>query len=126
MKRADLDCQCGCVAPPRVRARQDRLWGVLVGLQSMLGVKLQVNSGYRCVARHKAVYAEMGLPPKMGSRHLYGDAADLWVDGWSGVKLAGRIIALIKAGRLEDGGIGTYRDRPSICHYDLRGKAARW
>jgi uncharacterized protein YcbK (DUF882 family) len=116
----EFECRCGCSMPPDVRERVKELASALEVLRSALGVPLHINSGYRCPARNRKVGGATR------SRHLAGDAADLAARGYTGAEIAETIERLIAEGALPEGGLGTYGDRPSIAHYDLRGRRARW
>jgi uncharacterized protein YcbK (DUF882 family) len=117
---AELDCKCGCDAPARVLARLAELAEALEVLREYIGAPINVISGYRCPKRNVAV----GGAPL--SRHLYGDAADIQVDGFTGVQLLEVAEELIAAGTLPEGGLGIYRSKPMTLHYDCRGKRTRW
>lgn len=52
------------------------------------------------------------------SQHLNGKAVDFWVDGYSGVEIAGML-------SWWSGGLGTYRHFPYLCHLDI-GPYRRW
>lgn len=117
---AELSCRCGCEAPPKVRERALELAQQLELIRAEVRGPVQVISGYRCEARNRAVG---GAP---NSRHLWGDAADIQVQGWAGRDLRELAELLIARGKLRNGGIGTYARKPLTLHYDLRSIAARW
>lgn len=117
---AELDCQCGCSLPTPVLRRLRRLAYALEVIRAEVGEPVQVISGYRCAARNRAVGGAVH------SRHLEGDAADIQVQGRTGRELRETIERLINAGRIPEGGLGTYADRALTCHYDLRPMRARW
>jgi uncharacterized protein YcbK (DUF882 family) len=116
----EFACRCGCVAPKAVRDNITALAKTLQAIRSHVKRPIQVNSGYRCVARNALV----GGAAK--SQHLTGSAVDLVIAGYTGEKAAELFEELIKAGTIPEGGLGVYKDRPSIVHYDLRGRRARW
>jgi hypothetical protein len=102
---------------------------------------LHVMSGFRTPAYNAGIGNET-----VYSRHLWGDAADIWVDAdgdgemddWSGngrVDLADARVLLAIAERVEAqrgilaGGLGLYRANSAhgpFVHVDARGWAARW
>jgi uncharacterized protein YcbK (DUF882 family) len=113
--RRELDCHCGCDAPPVVEANLAQLAVSLEALRAALnGAALHVNSGYRCVAYN----ARIGGAPR--SQHMVGKAADL-----SGRVVKPREIAKAaeRVGAFKNGGIGKYG---TFCHVDIRSGAARW
>lgn len=117
---AELECRCGCDAPARVLEKLGHLARALEVLRARIGAPINVISGYRCPRRNVAV----GGAPL--SRHLYGDAADVQVDGFTGAQLLEVAEELIAAGTLPEGGLGIYRSKPMTLHYDCRGKRTRW
>lgn len=120
--RSELACSCGCAVPERHRGSLETLASQLERIRAELGAPLLITSGYRCPDRNHAV----GGAPL--SQHMLGKAADLLVPRMEGTALASVIMALMGRGEILLGGVGTYADigRSSICHYDIRGKGARW
>ena len=109
--RDEFECQCGKCAAQMVDTelveKLQRIWDVL-------GVKLKITSGYRCV-KHNA-------DPKVGgskqSRHLYGIAAD-WRTADRSVNPVCLGILAQKAGF---GGVGIYwHSKGAFVHTDTRG-----
>ena len=78
---------------------------------------IKITSGYR-PAEHNA---KIGGATK--SRHITGQAADFKIEGYTPKQVASIIEKLITAGKMKQGGIGTYS---TWVHYDVRGTAARW
>jgi len=78
---------------------------------------IKITSGYR-PAEHNA---KIGGATK--SRHITGEAADFKIEGYTPKQVAAIIEKLIAAGKMEQGGLGTYS---TWVHYDVRGTAARW
>jgi uncharacterized protein YcbK (DUF882 family) len=117
---SELSCRCGCDAPPKVRDRALELAQQLEIIRAEVRGPVQLISGYRCEARNRKVG---GAP---NSRHLWGDAADIQVQGFGGRDLRELAERLIKQGKLRDGGLGTYANKPLTLHYDLRGVPGRW
>ena len=78
---------------------------------------IKITSGYR-PAEHNA---KIGGATK--SRHITGQAADFKIEGYTPKQVAAIIEKLIAAGKMKQGGLGTYS---TWVHYDVRGTAARW
>ena len=112
--RRELDCHCGCDAPPGVEANLARLAASLEVLRAAIGTPLHVNSGYRCPAYNKRIGGAKQ------SQHMEGKAADL-----SGRKALPKAIhdAAENVPAFLHGGIGLY---PTFCHVDIRPGTARW
>lgn len=91
-----------------------RLIGALQRLRDYLGMEIYVNSSTRC-ARHNR---EVGGQPN--SRHLCGEAADIYVAGLTPKELAAAAETIPD---FRAGGIGIYS---TFVHVDVRGHRARW
>ena len=78
---------------------------------------IKITSGYRPAELN----AKVGGASQ--SRHITGQAADLKIEGYTPKQVAAIIEKLIAAGKMKQGGIGTYS---TWVHYDVRGTAARW
>ena len=78
---------------------------------------IKITSGYRPAELN----AKVGGASK--SRHITGQAADLKIEGYTPKQIAAIIEKLIAAGKMKQGGLGTYS---TWVHYDTRGTAARW
>ena len=78
---------------------------------------IKITSGYRPAELN----AKVGGASK--SRHITGEAADLKIEGYTPKQVAAIIEKLIAAGKMKQGGLGTYS---TWVHYDVRGTAARW
>lgn len=78
---------------------------------------IKITSGYR-PAQHNAK-----IGGAKSSRHITGEAADFKIAGMTPKEVAAVIEKLIAAGKMEQGGIGTYS---TWTHYDIRGTKARW
>lgn len=78
---------------------------------------IKITSGYRPAELN----AKVGGASK--SRHITGQAADFKIEGYTPKQVAAIIEKLIAAGKMKQGGIGTYS---TWVHYDVRGTAARW
>ena len=78
---------------------------------------IKITSGYRTAdfnAKVKGVKS---------SRHITGEAADFKIAGMTPKEVAAVIEKLIAAGKMEEGGLGTYS---TWVHYDHRNVKARW
>jgi uncharacterized protein YcbK (DUF882 family) len=113
--RRELDCHCGCDAPPAVEANLAKLALSLESLRTRLGgVPLHINSGYRCPSYN----ARIGGAKQ--SQHMSGKAADLSGRSVSPAKIA-QHAEMIPG--FKHGGIGRYKH---FTHVDIRDGAARW
>lgn len=116
----ELSCRCGCVMPEEVLRRLRALANALEVIRAAVGKPVQVISGYRCAAHNRKVGGAVN------SRHTWGDAVDIQVQGMSGAELRDLVEQLIARKQLPDGGVGTYSKKVLTLHYDLRGIRARW
>jgi len=98
----------------------------------MLGraVTTTINSGYRSTSYNKSVggvrerRSFTGRLKRIGSRHLYGQAADISVDGLDTSVVYLEVKALQATGHLKHiGGIGVY---DTFIHLDARTVPAFW
>ena len=78
---------------------------------------IKITSGYRPAELNAKVNGVKG------SRHITGQAADFKIEGYTPKQVAAIIEKLIAAGKMKQGGLGTYS---TWVHYDTRGTAARW
>lgn len=116
----EFACKCGCVAPEEVQRRARAMASALEVIRAAVGKPVQVISGYRCAAHNRKVGGAVN------SRHTWGDAVDIQVQGMSGTELRDLVEQLIARKQLPDGGVGTYSKKVLTLHYDLRGIRARW
>lgn len=116
-KLSEFDCKNGERVPPGLQPNTLKLALALEELRAYLGLPITIMSGYRTAAYNKAC----GGAPQ--SRHVQADGADLQVKGVSPDTVADAIEHLIAAGKMPQGGIGRYS---GWCHYDTRGRKARW
>jgi len=77
------------------------------------GRPVHINSGYRCPKHNAAVGGASA------SRHMKGDAADLWIESVSPKEVYDFADGLIDV----IGGVGMY---DTFTHIDFRGFKARW
>ena len=82
-----------------------------------LGKPVKITSGYRSWKRNKIVGG------KPTSRHLSGQAADIWVAGITGYEIAE--VAIRACGCKIGIGLGMGRNQTGV-HIDVRGKWAKW
>ena len=78
---------------------------------------IKITSGYRS-PEHNAKVGGV-----KSSRHITGEAADFKITGMTPKQVAAVIEKLIAAGKMEEGGLGTYS---TWTHYDCRRSKARW
>lgn len=83
---------------------------------------ISINSGYRSPAYNDKLAAK-GTGAVKNSFHTKGMAADIVIKGMTPSEVANTIESLIKAGKMQQGGLGRY---PTFTHYDVRGTRARW
>ena len=114
---SEFQCKdaAGTPVPDRYAANVQGLAVNLQGLRDDLGGPLHIVSGYRTPDHNKKVNGAKN------SQHLYAKAADI-AAGETPRQLYNRILKLIKAGKMKDGGLGLY---PSWVHYDI-GPVRRW
>lgn len=116
---AEAQCRCGCVMPDHVKVNMEKVFTEIeVGIRSALDLPVEVNSAYRC-ENHNAIVG--GAP---NSKHVRGEAVDLVVRRKHGLIagqwLAGFVSAQILAGKMREGGVGTYSgSRRNVLHYDI-------
>lgn len=116
--REEFDCHDGTIVPDKYIPNALRVAKNLEVLRAEIGEPVFISgSGYRTPSWNKRV----GGAPK--SQHLTSSGADITTKNYSPKQLAAIIEKLIKAGKMEQGGLGTY---PSFVHYDVRGTRARW
>lgn len=115
---SEFACKDGTPVPkayyPQVQVLMDNLE---VLRAAMGGYPIHINSGYRTKKHNAAV----GGKPQ--SLHLTAHAADIVIKGYTPAQIRTKIEALIKAGKMTQGGIGKYA---TFVHYDVRGYKARW
>lgn len=78
---------------------------------------IKITSGYRSPEHNAKVKGVKN------SRHITGEAADFKIAGMTPKQVAAVIEKLIAAGKMEEGGLGTYS---TWVHYDHRNTKARW
>jgi len=78
---------------------------------------IKITSGFRDPSFNKKIGGATQ------SRHITGQAADLKIEGYTPKQVAAIIEKLIAAGKMKQGGLGTYS---TWTHYDCRNVKARW
>lgn len=113
---AELNCKCGCKTPAAIAENLVRLADELEKLRKLIGLPIQITSGYRCEEWNRLC----GGAPE--SQHTQGLAADIWVRGRTPGQVKKAAEFACTAFRL--GGIGLYR---GWVHVDMRANGpARW
>jgi LAS superfamily LD-carboxypeptidase LdcB/uncharacterized protein YcbK (DUF882 family) len=101
------------------RARIDpALVRCLQALRDLAGKPVRITSGYRSSAHNEAIYRARGKAATR-SRHSSGQAADVRIDGMTGLQIA--MAAIDGCGC--DLGLGVGAD---YAHIDVRGRFTRW
>jgi uncharacterized protein YcbK (DUF882 family) len=116
-KISEFDSKDGAEMPYDVKMNVIELIDNLNVLRQELGSPLYVNSGYRSPEHNKSIGGSLN------SQHLTGKAADIRSNEYTPKQIKEKIEELIKVGKMKQGGLGLY---PTFCHYDIRGKKARW
>jgi hypothetical protein len=114
---SEFDCNDGTPVPSDLLPNVKVLAENLQVLRDEVGKSIKINSGYRTVKHNKKVGG------KSNSQHLQAKAADIVVSGMTPKSVQTKIEALIKDGKMKQGGIGLYN---TFVHYDIRGINARW
>lgn len=115
--RKEFDCKDGTKVPTAYYGNLQTLMNNLEVLRSALGVSLHINSGYRTPSHN----AKQG--GERNSLHLVAKAADIVALPFSPSHVRAKILELIAAGKMQDGGIGLYK---TFVHYDVGPAGRRW
>jgi uncharacterized protein YcbK (DUF882 family) len=86
-------------------------------LRDHFGRSVTITSGYRSASHN------VRIGGARDSYHVRGMAADIQISGITPKQVYDAIEALIKEGKMKEGGLGLY---DSWTHYDHRGKRIRW
>lgn len=108
------------VVPPELVANAVELLKNLQVIRSACGKGIKIISGYRSPERNK----EVGGATM--SQHMYGNAADIQITGFTPQQMYDLVEKLIKEGKVKEGGLGLYPREGGWIHYDCRGTKARW
>lgn len=111
--KAEFACNCCGRLHPSGTMPPQSLVNDLEALRAHFGKPVNINSGYRCPSHNAAVDGATS------SRHMEGDAADVWIAGvdpddvyaWADKRIG------------DGGGVGSYN---TFTHIDRRGYKARW
>jgi uncharacterized protein YcbK (DUF882 family) len=107
----------GAAFPDSVKANLQVLADQLQVLRDHFGARVEILSGFRSEAHN------LRIGGALKSFHVTGQAADIKVTGATPRQVFDTIEALIKAGKMREGGLGLYS---TWVHYDTRGKRIRW
>lgn len=113
----ELTCNDGTALPWNLLDNGIRLLKNLQVLRDALGAPIEITSGFRNFTYNKSIGGAGD------SQHSHGNAADIKVKGYTPRQVHAKIEELIKAKKMDEGGLGLY---PSWVHYDCRLTKARW
>lgn len=113
----EFHCKDGSVVPESLMGKVKELAENLQVLRDYLQKPITINSAYRSEKHNEKIGG------KERSFHLLGMAADITVSGYSSAEIYAAITALIRQGKMKEGGIGYYQN---FVHYDIRGWYSRW
>ena len=108
----EFDCQCKYPECDTTSIDED----LIIALEKLRKkVKpIHITSGYRCTRHNKDVGG------KVGSYHLVGKAADIYVEG---LGISSLYYYVVDIPEFKKGGVGVYS---TFLHCDVRGTASRW
>lgn len=116
----ELACKDGTPVPHDLYDNAKAICERAQKLRDLLGISIQVNSGYRTKTYNQRVGGAEG------SQHLTASALDLSCYGWTAEQLGALYEGLIRLGVVPDGGLGIYpRKTGGWIHIDL-GAPRRW
>ncbi len=116
-KASEFNSKDGVPTPAEYEKNLRQLCKILEIIRMLLGVPININSGYRSPAHNED---EGGAED---SFHMKGMAAEFWTEKYSPRFIARLLIMLAAMGLIPKGGIKAYK---SVVHYDFRGYSARW
>ena len=115
---AEANCKDGTPVPIELHNNAIEVANQIEVLRFALGgIPIHVNSWYRTKEYNKSIGGAKQ------SQHLLAKATDIWVTGLTPVTIYTLIEALIRLGKMKQGGLGLYN---TFCHYDIRGDISRW
>lgn len=114
---SEFKCKDGTAVPYYLQNTVKELAENLQVLRDHVGKPITINSAYRTASHNRKIGGAIN------SQHLIGKAADIVIPGMTSSQVYAAITALIRAGKMKQGGIGYYRN---FVHYDIRGWYARW
>jgi uncharacterized protein YcbK (DUF882 family) len=115
--KAEWTCHDGTPVPPECADNVLKCARNLQVLRDELGLPVHVISGYRSPAYNKKIGGADH------SFHMTGHAADIQVPGMTPKQVHAKVLELIVAGKMHNGGVGVY---PTFVHVDVRSAPARW
>jgi uncharacterized protein YcbK (DUF882 family) len=116
----ELACKDGTPVPDKFYGNAQAICERAQKLRDLLGISIQVQSGYRTESHNKKVGGAEN------SAHLTASALDLSCHGWTAEQLTALYEGLIRLGVVPDGGLGTYpRSNGGWIHLDTRAPR-RW
>lgn len=115
---SEFNSHDGAPMPADIQKNVKELAKNLQVIRDYIGKPIKINSGYRSPAYNATIKGAV-----KDSQHTKGKAADIVVSGMSPAEVGKKIIELINAGKIKQGGVGIYA---SWVHYDTRGTKARW
>lgn len=119
--RRELECGCGCDAPPDVERNLAALAVNLEALRAAAGRPLLVNCAYRCPARNALVG---GAP---ASFHMQGRAADIDCSRAGGKREVNRLATIAEGlAPFKNCGVGRYYESKGLfVHVDTGNRKWR-
>ena len=111
-------CTDGTVIPKQFYGNMRRLIKNVKVLADNVSASLHVNSGYRSPNYNAGLEGSA-----QASNHQFGEAIDISSPTLSSSQLRSKVLELIAAGKMDDGGLGIYN---SFIHYDVGGAGRRW
>jgi len=88
-------------------------------------IRAEFNRPVRIISGYRSPYKNKKVDGAKDSQHMQGRAADIMIKGVSSLDVFLGVVRLVKAGKIQIGGIGLY---PKFVHIDVRptGKIAVW
>lgn len=113
-----MQCTDGTVIPKQFYPGMRRLIKNVNALADNVDVTLHVNSGYRSPNYNSTLEGSA-----QASNHQFGEAIDISSRSMTSAQLQAKVLELIAAGKMDDGGLGIYN---TFIHYDVGGAGRRW
>lgn len=114
----EFDCADGAPYPKKwLKSRLKPLCLALEKIRALTDKPLTIHSGFRTAKYNRKVGG------KPSSKHLTGQGCDFSLSDMTIPDLYKAVEKLIQDDIIHEGGLGFY---PAHCHYDIRGKKARW
>ena len=88
-------------------------------------IRAEFNSPVRIISGYRSPYKNKKVGGAKNSQHMQGRAADIMVEGVSSLDVFLAVVRLVKAGKIQIGGVGLY---PKFVHIDVRptGRISIW